>query len=758
MHISNDFKKYSLHKSSTISHCLELLEKNGGFPISIIDSNDIFLGIVSNSSVRSAYEKRLDKENPCTKIIIRNCITARNEDNFETLSGYFLNAKKDYKLIPLLTSSRKLKGFAINSPPFFQIGNLKISKNCKDLLLIAEIGVNHNGSYEKAKKLVNAAKNSGFNAIKLQFRSPETYSRDSLFDQELSVQYIKSELIKNNLEIDIEKKLIEFIKKTNLLLIITPFDEYSLERALQFKPDALKVASADFNNYPLLEKIANTNLPVIISTGMSYESDLIQLSVWCKKYLKNYAFLHCNSTYPTPIEDVNLSYIERLNLIFDCVIGYSSHDFDYLVPIASICYGAKIIETHITESKNEEGTDHLASIEIKDLNDFVEKVNLIKISKGEFSPRVPTQGELINRIALSKSLCFRRDFKKGKIINKDDLELRSPGDGIPYSRFESILGKSLCINVKKGSQVKKDYFELNKKLASTINEFSGLKDLNWGLPVRFRDILPLNEICNPPILEFHLSSNDLAYNFEKTLKRGSFLEKKYTVHAIEQYSDGFILDLCSKEEFIRKESIKRIKDVVDITLKIKEYFPLMKSKKIPIVLNIGGFTRHGFASKKEKNDYLDNGCESLEKIMKTYQEVEFLPQSMPPFPWFQGGKAFHNVLCSAEDIKSLNSRLGLSITMDISHTALFCNYKQIDILEFMDETIDYYSHVHLSDSNKNGQEGLQLGFGSLPLREIVSKISSSKASPSIVLEIWQGHLDSFKGFKDALEILSTLIN
>ncbi len=757
MHISNEFKKYSLPKSASIANCLELLEKNGGIPISIIDENQIFLGIVSNSSVRNAYFNNLNVNDRCTEIIIRNCITARHNDNFDTLSAYFSNAKKDYKIIPLLTSSRKIVSFAINSEEFFQVGDLKISKSKKDILLIAEIGVNHNGSLEVAKNLVKAAKDAGFNAIKLQFRSETTYSEDSLFDQELSVQYIRSELEKNNLSIELEKELIEYIKQTKLLLIITPFDENSLIRALKYSPDALKVASADCNNYFLLEKLSFTKLPVIISTGMSYESELIKLSEWCKVHLNNYAFLHCNSTYPTPLEDVNLSYIKRLNSIFECIIGYSSHDFDYLVPAVSVCYGAKIIETHITESKNNDGTDHLASIEIKDLKDFVSKVNLTNFSYGETSPRVPSQGELINKIALSKSICFRNDLNKGEVVSKDDLELRSPGDGIPFSKLNSVIGQTLNKDVKRGNQVKKNYLYSKQENFCERNEFPNLKHLNWGLPVRFRDISKLIEFCNPPILEFHLSSNDLKYKFNEVLEEENFSKNKIAVHAIEQYSDGFILNLCSSDELLKKESIKRIKDIVEISLKIKEYFPLMKSEKVPIVLNIGGFTRYDFASKIEKNNFFDIGCNSLEHLMNIYPEVEFLPQSMPPFPWFQGGKAFHNILCTADDIKLLNKRLDLKITMDVSHTALFCNYKDLDILEFLDETNEYFSHVHLSDSSRNGDEGLQLGFGSLPLKEIISKICAKQDPPSIVLEIWQGHLDSFKGFKDGLNILSTII-
>ena len=230
MRISRNFELYSLNEKATISECLNLLEKNGGYPISIINKKNIFLGIVTNTSIREAYLKEISANNFCTDVMQTNCITARDIDNKETIAGFFTNKNKiEYKLIPLLTNECLLHSFALDLPPLFDLGSKLITKDNEEILLIAEIGVNHNGSLESAISLVDAAKQAGFDAIKLQCRSSKTYNDDELAEQELSVQYIKSELDKNNLDYNIEKKLINYIKKTNLKLILTPFDEDALK-------------------------------------------------------------------------------------------------------------------------------------------------------------------------------------------------------------------------------------------------------------------------------------------------------------------------------------------------------------------------------------------------------------------------------------------------------------------------------------------------------------------------------------------------
>ena len=264
--------------------------------------------------------------------------------------------------------------------------------------MIAEIGVNHNGKVEEAIDLINNISDAGFDAVKMQFRSSETYSNIKMNnDIDLGTEYILSELKRVELKSVQEKKIIEHIKTTNLDFIGTPFDNKSLERLLTYKPDAIKIASCDMTNNILIENCAKNNLPIIISTGMSNETEIIRTNQILEDLNVNRCFLHCNSTYPTPIEDVNLSYINRLRLITKCIIGYSSHDGNQLIPLASIASGAKIVELHVTRDKNAKGTDHIASITLDETNAFVESARKISLANGSERPRSPSQGELMNK-------------------------------------------------------------------------------------------------------------------------------------------------------------------------------------------------------------------------------------------------------------------------------------------------------------------------------------------------------------------------
>ena len=320
----------------------------------------------------------------------------------------------------------------------------------------------------------------------MQFRSTDTYSTDILKnDIDLGTEYICSELERVNLTFQEEKKIIAYIKEKKLDFIGTPFDKKSLIRLISYKPDALKIASCDLTNIFLIEACTKYNLPIILSTGMSNETEILKINRILEDLNVNRSFLHCNSTYPTPISDVNLKYIERLIKITDCIIGYSSHDGDTLIPITSIASGAKIVEVHITKDKNSNGTDHLASITVTETKEFVKSARKIAKANGFANPRIPSQGELMNKISLGKSLCYAKDFKNGHILNSSlDFIACSPGDGISLDKFESLNNKILIKNVNKLDKVSNAHFQghIEEKKLFIINSDAKkvLENLNWG--------------------------------------------------------------------------------------------------------------------------------------------------------------------------------------------------------------------------------------------------------------------------------------
>jgi len=770
MRISNDRQLYTVREDDHIDACCRKLEENGGLPLAVEDLEGHFIGLISNSSIRSIVTQKRAGGILARDAVVRECITMRFGESFNSLKSTFLHCRKNIKIIPLLTKELKIKAFAINSEPQLRIADHVVEKHGDSVYTIAEIGVNHNGSVDEAKYLIEAAYKSGFNAVKFQFRSDETYSEDSILEQELSVQYILRELQKNSLGSEAESDVIAYAKAKGLDVIITAFDRISLSRALANKPDAIKIASCDAMNLELLESYKNTGLPVIISTGMLTEAEILLLSEWCKDNLFNYSLLHCNSTYPTPLEDVNLSYIERLNELCDCVIGYSSHDVSYNIPVFATAYGARLIEVHITRDKDQCGTDHLASIPLADLGIFIDLVKLSSKVRGVKAPRFPSQGELGNKIALGKSLCYKSDYQKGSILTEDDFVLRSPGDGITQDKKNSVLNKELRCDVKRGFQVKKLHFT-DKYTVDKDDLFKAknLEGIRWGLPVRFRDMSNVCKLFNPPVIEFHLSSDDIDMNMDSVFRQNSIVNlngvQNIVIHAIEQYSDGFLLDLCSQDAAIRNKSLDRMICLIEKSFQIRnlciEEFALKLPDCLPIVVNIGGFSKTGFLDESKAGLLLENGCDSLNFLSRKYPTIKLLPQTMPPFPWHQGGQSFHNVLCQQKDLFEIYAKTGLGFTLDISHTALYCNYANIDLIEYCENIKNIVEHIHFSDASKTGEEGLPLGFGDIPLNRILDifyRDESYIKKPSVIIEIWQGHLNNFSLFRESLVVFDRFLS
>ena len=232
--------------------------------------------------------------------------------------------------------------------------------------LIAEIGVNHNGDTKEAKYLIENAKKAGCNAVKFQHRSKSLYSEEDINSYDLGTQYILSEIERTYLPIEQLAECCKFAEDIGIAVIITPFDEVALDEITEstITISALKIASCDLTNISLIKKCGETKNPLILSTGMSFEREIIKTSKLLRDLMIAHAFLHCNSTYPAPYQDINLYYIERLKRITKSrYVGYSGHERDLEPTVVATVLGAKVIERHITLDRTMWGTDHAASLE-----------------------------------------------------------------------------------------------------------------------------------------------------------------------------------------------------------------------------------------------------------------------------------------------------------------------------------------------------------------------------------------------------------
>jgi N-acetylneuraminate synthase len=318
-------------------------------------------------------------------------------------------------------------------------------------LIIAEAGVNHNGSIEIAKKLIDAAVEAGVDYVKFQTFKAEklvskvakkaAYQVENTGNDDSQFEMIKK------LELDKEKHdiLIDYCNQKGIKFLSTAFDHDSVDLLEDLGIDLYKVPSGEITNKPFLQKIASKNKPIILSTGMAdigeiedaldvlYESGIDRNEV---------IVLHCNTEYPTPIEDVNLSAMNTIADTFKVQIGYSDHTLGIEVPIAAVARGAVCIEKHFTLDRNMEGPDHRASLEPNELKEMVRCIRNIELALGN-GIKKPSNSEKKNIEIARKSIHIARDLRKGHIIQKEDLVMKRPGNGISPMDINLVLGRKL---------------------------------------------------------------------------------------------------------------------------------------------------------------------------------------------------------------------------------------------------------------------------------------------------------------------------
>ncbi len=316
------------------------------------------------------------------------------------------------------------------------------------VLIIAEIGVNHNGCLDTAKKLIDVAASSGADVVKFQtFKSDQLSTEIApLADYQLknSPELINQQTLLSKLELDENghKILKKYAHSVGIEFLSTGFTLESIDFLSKLGLKRWKVPSGEINNIPLLRKVASQNQPTIISTGMA---SLGEIEIALKTLYENdldkekISVLHCNTAYPTPMEDVNLKAIRTIKNSFDINVGFSDHTEGIEASIAAVAIGAQIIEKHITLDKNMPGPDHKASIEPGELYNLVNSIRNIEKAIGN-GIKSPSNSEIINMKVARKSIVASKCIKKGEIYTNDNLSIKRPGTGLPPTMLDLILG------------------------------------------------------------------------------------------------------------------------------------------------------------------------------------------------------------------------------------------------------------------------------------------------------------------------------
>lgn len=744
---------YTSHRRVSLPAILEALKQTRGFPVVLLNTDNSLFGVVSNGDIATYLARHPDRsldEIGAEDVANQSPVCGHVRDSVETIEAYL--APERIRTLPILDGNRHVVRVVTRQKPYVEIGGRCVMEGCQPFLL-AEIGVNHNGDLDEARALVEAAAQAGFDGVKFQHRGAGLYNVSDINKFDLGTQYIISEIERTRLSIEALKTCCEQARSLGLATVITPFDEEALQAVLDhgLQPDALKIASCDLTNGPLIKRCGETDRPLVLSTGMSYERDIRATSQQLRRLMVPHGFLHCNSTYPAPAHDVNLAYIQRLREMTSTVVGYSSHDGDPVIPVSAVACGADLVEVHITRSRDAKGSDHRASLELHRLADFVKQCRLVHEARGNANPRVPTQGELANRQSLGKSYALREARPNGHRLTREDLILISPGSGFTVEARDELLGRSLRRDVPARTLLSSSDLEGadDGSMGNLTDLASTFKTLGYlvGVPVRYHDAEQLAASFGLPLLEFHMSDRDLD------LDPGDFIRRAWpgvtlVIHAVEQYEDGFILDLASGDAAVLQRSMDEIERLTRHVDRLRPYF--RPAERVPVVLNIGGFSTEAFMDQETERQALRTAVASLEHLQQAHPGYEFLPQTMPPFPWHQGGRSFHNLLTSQGRIHAFLDQSTADLCFDVSHTALACTHFGESIEHVAASVANRVRHVHLSDAQGTNAEGLEVGDGSLNFRRLHNAMHQGGRELLMMPEIWQGHINGGQKFARSL--------
>jgi N,N'-diacetyllegionaminate synthase len=317
------------------------------------------------------------------------------------------------------------------------------------VFIIAEAGVNHNGSVEIAKKMIDAAVISGVDAIKFQTFKVEKlvsvaapkaqYQMENASASETQFEMLK----KLQLPSDSLQELFRYCQEKDILFLSSPFDGESLDMLVDLGMNIIKIPSGELTNLPYLRKIGRLNKRLIVSTGMAYLAEIkdalrILMESGAKK--ENITILHCNTQYPTPVDDVNLNAIISIKDAFHVNVGYSDHTPGIEIAIAAVALGASVIEKHFTLDRHMDGPDHRASLEPDELKAMVVAIRNVEKAFGN-GLKGPSPSELQNRNIVRKSIIALKDIKKGDLFTKDNITTKRPATGISPFEWDIVIGK-----------------------------------------------------------------------------------------------------------------------------------------------------------------------------------------------------------------------------------------------------------------------------------------------------------------------------
>ena len=748
MQIDRNLSQYIVFSEDSLINALKKISDNKHRIIFSVTEAGVLEGVLTDGDFRRwlIEQESTDLNQPVSVASNKHFKCASMGDEPSKIQSYF---SQGIAFIPLLDDKGHLVAIAKQEPDGIKIDNFTIDEN-SPTFIIAEIGINHNGSLDMAKQLIDEAIASGANCAKFQMRDMASLYRNAGdandAKEDLGAQYTLDLLSRFQLTPEEMFEAFDYCRSQGILPLCTPWDVKTVKMLDNYGMPAYKVASADLTNHDLLQALVSTGKPLICSTGMSAEAEIKESVALLQKLGAMYILLHCNSTYPAPFKDINLNYLDKLGKIGDCPVGYSGHERGFNVAIAAVAKGAKVIEKHFTLDKTMEGNDHKVSLLPAEFKAMVEGIRQVEEALGTAGERRPSQGELMNRENLAKSLVVNCDLSVGQEITAEMIEVKSPGRGLQPNRRTELIGKKAQRNFQAG-----DFFFVSDLEEEQVRARDYKFNRPWGVPVRYHDFKAILAKSNPNFLEFHLSYKDMDQDIHQYFD--TIYDTDLVVHSPDLFTGDHLLNLADVDADSRKRSIAELQRVIDITRSLKPFFS--KASKTFVVASLGGFTKDAHLHPSERYEMYERVAECLSQL--DVEGVEILPQTLPPFPWYFGGQLFCNLFVDYKDTVEFCQKYGYRICFDISHSKLACNHFQWSFQEFTDKVAPYTGHLHIVDAAGVDGEGLQIGEGEIDFYAFAQSVNKLIPNASFIPEIWQGHKNDGEGFWIALERLEKLL-
>lgn len=741
MIVSRDVVSWVCPADASILDALSRISEHRHGAIFCVEADGRMVGMVTDGDFRRWVISRrdLDVHQSVRAIVNRSPRTAPADADADAIAQLFDDR---VRIVPLVDGRGRLVAVASHEANRLDLDGRIISDD-QPTLVIAEIGINHNGDPDLAMQLVDQAASAGADCAKFQLRDlGSLYRSDTVTAEDLGAQYALDLLGRFQLAPEDLFRAFDRCRDHGMVPLCTAWDLKSLSRLERYGLAGYKVASADLTNHDLVGAVADTGRPVIMSTGMATESEVRESVQVLQAHSASYALLQCSSTYPAPFKDLNLRYLERLREIGACPVGYSGHERGWHVPMAAVALGARIIEKHLTLDRTMEGNDHKVSLLPEEMGRMITEIRQVEEALGSPTHRTISPGEAMNRVSLAKSLVATTHLEAGRVIAPSHIAVKAPGRGVQPNRRAKLIGRTLTRTVAAGG-----FFYPSDLEDGVVPARAYRFGRPWGIPVRYHDLGTLLDKVQPDFVEFHLSYLDLDLDPADHLHGPQSCG--YTVHSPDLFRSDHILDLASTDDTWWRRSIDELARVLDLVRSLRPFFP---GTETPLVItSLGGFTREEPLDPAERPARYDRILSALDLLDRS--EVELVAQTLPPFPWYLGGQLHSNLFVDPLDTTEFARSAGIGLCLDVSHSKLACNHRRSSFSEFVEQVGPHIRHLHLVDAEGTDGEGLQIGHGDVDWPVLAAQLNRVAPDAGFIPEIWQGHRNDGEDFWIALDRL-----